>query len=179
MQPNEELSTMVQRIHLELSKEPPLTGNVSNATGRTTPYSGTARLASPAPPYEQFPTTLQPASPVPVKSRNLEGIITNIKKKKNDDYFEKQFSQNLIPNLKRDIKSQKTETVGYIKDSFGEMLDNMDFVSWIPNKLGYKPNCMKKLLEEKAYDKRRSIFRNVRFCNSIDSSQTKILWRKK
>ena len=51
---------------------------------------------------------------------------------------------------------------------------------------------MKTLLEEKAYNKRRSfhprtstlerqqmvIFRNVRFCSSIDSSQTKILWRK-
>ena len=39
---------------------------------------------------------------------------------------------------------------------FGEMLDNMDFVSWISNKFGYKPNRMKQLFQEKAYNKRRS-----------------------
>ena len=72
------------------------------------------------------------------------------------DYFEKQFSQNLILKMKRDLKSEKIETVEYIKGGFGEMLDNVDFVSWISNKLGYKSNLMKKLLEEKAYNKRRS-----------------------
>ena len=36
------------------------------------------------------------------------------------------------------------------------MLDNMDFVSWISNKLGYKPDHTKKLLEEKAYNNWRS-----------------------
>ena len=69
------------------------------------------------------------------------------------DYFEKQFSQNLILKMKRDLKSEKIETVEYIKGGFGEMLDNVDFVSWISNKLGYKSNLMKKLLEEKAYNK--------------------------
>ena len=80
----------------------------------------------------------------------MEEILRNIKKKKSDDYFEKQFSQDLTLKLKRDLKSEKRETVQYSKDCFGEMLDKMDFVSWISNKLGYKPNRMKKLLEEKA-----------------------------
>ena len=118
--------------------------NSSNATSfswatiRATPYNTTANFPS--------------ASEI----KPLEEIITNIKKKKSDDYFEKQFSQNLILKLKRGLKSEKTEEVEYIKDCFGEMLDNMDFVSWISNKLGYKPNRMKKLLEEKAYNKQRS-----------------------
>ena len=86
-----------------------------------------------------------------MKSSHLEEIITNIKKK-SDDSFEKQFSQNLMLKLKRDLKSEKTETVEYIKEYFAEMWDNMD-LSWISNKLGYKSNLMKKLLEEKAYYK--------------------------
>ena len=116
------------------------------------------RPDSPAPSYEQVPTILQPASPVPLKSSHLEEIITNIKKKKSDYHFEKQLSQGLILKLKGDLKSEKKETVEYIKDCFGKMLDNMNFVSWISNKLGYKPNRMKKLLEEKAYNKRRSFY---------------------
>ena len=88
-----------------------------------------------APPYEQLPTILQQASPVPVKSSHLEEIITNIKKKKGDEYFEKQFSQNLTLHLKRDLKSEKTKTVEYIKDCFGKKLDNMDLLY-----LGYPTN---------------------------------------
>ena len=87
------------------------------------------------PPYEQLPTILQQASPVPVKSSHLEEIITNIKKKKGDEYFEKQFSQNLTLHLKRDLKSEKTKTVDYIKDCFGKKLDNMDLLY-----LGYPTN---------------------------------------
>ena len=142
-----------------------------------------------------------------MKLSHLEEIITNIKKKKGDDYFKKQFSQDLILKLKRDLKSEKTEIVENFEDCFGEMVNNMDFVSWISSKLGYKPNQIKKLLEQKAYNKRRSFhpityqdiytfwLRNSinsndsicnvvniskrTFCSSIDSSQTKILWRKK
>ena len=78
------------------------------------------------------------------------------KKNKRDDYFEKQFSQNVTLELNRDLKSTKTEIMEYIKDCFGEIMDNMDFVSWISSKLGYKANRLKKLLEEKTFNKRRS-----------------------
>ena len=89
----------------------------------------------------------------------MEEIIINIKKKKiiRDEQFEKQFSQNLIFKLKNDLKTNKKATVNYIKDSFGNMLDNMDFLSWLSVRLGYKPNRMKKLLAEKAPNNRKSL----------------------
>ena len=111
--------------------------------------------ASPVPPYEQLHKILQPASPLPVKSSHLEEIITNIRQKKSDDYFEKQFCQNLILKLDRDLKSEKIETAEHIKDYFSGSLDNMNSLSWISNKLGYKSNHMKKVFEEKAYNEQR------------------------
>ena len=146
--------------------------NVSNTTKQTSPTAvqqtspiqpdeqaprvthkiSPVQPASPVPPSEQLPKILQEATPVPVKSSHLEEIITNIKKKKSDYYFEKQFTQNQVVKVKRDPKSENTtEAMEYIKDCFGEKLDNMDFLSWISDRLGYKP-----LLEVKASNKQRS-----------------------
>ena len=117
---------------------------------------------------------------MPVKSSHLEEIITNINQKKKNDYFEKQFCQNLILKLKRDLKSEKTEAMEHIKDCFDEILDNMNSVTWISNKLRYKPNSMKKLLGEKAYNKRRSFhtitYRDIYkfwLSNSINSNDSR------
>ena len=90
--------------------------------------SSPGQPASSVPPSEQLPKILQEATPVPVKSSHSEEIITNIKKKKSDYYFEKQFTQNQVVKVKRDPKSENTtEAMEYIKDCFGEKLDNMDF----------------------------------------------------
>ena len=117
---------------------------------------------------------------MPVKSSYFEEIITNIEKEKSKHYFEKQLRQNLILKSKRDLKIEKKATVEYFKDGFGEMLDNMDFVSWISNKLGYKPDHTKKLLEEKANNKWRSFhltdYQDIyKFClrNSINSNSSR------
>ena len=50
-------------------------------------------------------------------------IISNIKKKKNESQFEKQFNQNVILKMKRDLKRQKAKAVEYIRECFGDMLD--------------------------------------------------------
>ena len=133
VQPDEELLTMVQTIHPESPEKQPTVAQGTSpvppdeqrttAAQRTSPIPPDEQLptvvqrispvrpASSAPPYEQLPTILQSASPLPVKSSHLEENITNIKIKKSDDYFEKQFSQNLILKLKRDLKSEKIETM--------------------------------------------------------------------
>ena len=158
--PDEQSSTTVQRTSPILPDEQP-----STLVRRTSPIlpdkqpptvvqqTSAVRPVSPVPPYEQLPTILQSATPVPVKSSYFEEIITNIEKEKSKHYFEKQLRQNLILKSKRDLKIEKKATVEYFKDCFGEMLDNMDFVSWISNKLGYKPDHTNKLLEEKANNK--------------------------
>ena len=63
----------------------------------------------------------------PEKSRNLENVLEKIKKLKND-MFEKQFTQNMILKIRRDLQTHKKETIKHIKECFGDMLDNMDFV---------------------------------------------------
>ena len=63
----------------------------------------------------------------PEKSRNLENVLEKIKKLKND-VFEKQFTQNMILKIRRDLQTHKKETIKHIKECFGDMLDNMDFV---------------------------------------------------
>ncbi len=60
--------------------------------------------------------------------------IASIRNKKGDKQFEEQITQNLISKLKRDEKGKKTETADYIKDCFGDMLDNSDFI------FGYQTN---------------------------------------
>ena len=141
MQPDTELPTMVQIIHPESPEEQtptvaqgtyliPPDEQPLTAVQQTSPIPPDqqpttvlqqiypVQPASPVPPYKQLPKILQPASPLPEKSSHLEEIITNIKKKKSDDYFEKQFCQNLKLKPKRDLKSEKTEIVEHIKDCF-------------------------------------------------------------
>ena len=45
----------------------------------------------------------------------------------------------------------------FIKDSFGDMLDDKDFLSWLSKKLEYKPNRLKSLLQDKAHNIRKSL----------------------
>ena len=58
-------------------------------------------------------------------------------------------------NIKRDLKSKKAEAVEFIKDSFVDMLDGKDFLSWLSEKLEYKPNRLKSLLQDKAHNTRK------------------------
>ena len=67
----------------------------------------------------------------------------------------------MIFKLKNDLKTNKKATVNYIKDCFGNMLDNIDFLSWLSVRLGYKPNRMKKLLAEKAPNNRKALHATV------------------
>ena len=185
--PNEQPPTVVQRTSPTPPNEEPPAAVQQNSTipPDKQPPTVVQRIspvwpASPVPPSKQLPTRLQSATPVPVKSSYLEEIITNIKNKNSNDYLEKQFSQNLILKSKRGLKIKKTETVECIKDCFGEMLDNMDLVSWISNKLGYKPHHTKNLLEEKAYNKWRSLHPTTHqdiykfgLSNSINSNKSR------
>ena len=90
-------------------------------------------------------------------SSHLESIICNIKKIKSEHHYEKKITKNLILKLKRDLKSKKAEAVEFIKDSFGDMLDDKDFLSWLSKKLEYKPNRLKSLLQDKAHNIRKSL----------------------
>ena len=65
------------------------------------------------------------------------------------------FTENLILKLKRDLKSKKAEAMEFIKDSFGDMFDDKDFLSWLSKKLEYKPNQLKSLLQDKAHNIRK------------------------
>ena len=100
--------------------------------------------------------------------------------------------KNLRLHLKRDLKNEKTKTVEYIKDCFGKKLDNMDLYlghpkNWDTSQTVWKHYWKRRLIISEGHSiqellrsngSRWSIFRNVRFCSSIDSSQMKILWRK-
>lgn len=160
-QKNNLLQWYRERLQYQRTNSPySSTANFSYTTRRTTPYSGTANFSTTTSFYRAtirttpYNTTVSFPSATEIKpcGRNQK----KQKKNKRDDYFEKQFRQNLTLELKRDLKSKKTEIMEYIKHCFGEIMDNMDFVSWISSKLGYKPNHLKKLLEEKAFNKRRS-----------------------
>ena len=98
--------------------------------------------ASPDKSSNQTENFLIIASPMksPQKSRKLENVLEKIKKLKNDDTFEKQLTQNVILKIRRDLQTQRKETINHIKECFGDMLDNMDFMDWLSVKLAYKPN---------------------------------------
>ena len=122
------------------------------------------------------------ASPTksPEKSRNLENVLEKIKKLKNDDAFEKQFTQDVILKIRRDLQTQKKETIKHIKECFSDMLDNMDFVDWLSVKLAYKPNQFKSLLSDNVVNKRKSLQPETyqyiyNFClnNSINSNDSR------
>ena len=106
--------------------------------------------ASPDKSSNQTENFLIIASPTksPQKSRKLENVLQKIKKLKNDDTFEKQLTQNVILKIRRDLQTQKKETIKHIKECFGDMLDNMDFMDWLSVKLAYKPNRYKSLLSD-------------------------------
>ena len=87
-------------------------------------------------------------------SSHLESIICNIKKIKSEHHYEKKITKNLILKLKRDLKKKKAE---FIKDNFGDRLDDKDFLSWLSRKLKYKPNRLKSLLQDKAHNIRKSL----------------------
>ena len=69
--------------------------------------------------------------------------------------FEKQFTQNVILNIRRDLQTHKTETMKQIKECFGDVLDNMDFVDWLSVRLASKPNRFKSLLSDNLVNKRK------------------------
>ena len=106
--------------------------------------------ASPDKSSNQTENFLIIASPTksPQKSRKLENVLEKIKKLKNDDTFEKQLTQNVILKIRRDLQTQRKETIKHIKECFGDMLDNMDFMDWLSVKLAYKPNRYKSLLSD-------------------------------
>ena len=80
--------------------------------------------ASPDKSSSQIENFLIIVSPMEIseKSRNLEDVLEKIKKLKNDDAFEKQFTQNVILKIRRDLQTHKKETIKHIKECFGDML---------------------------------------------------------
>ena len=108
-------------------------------------------------PQCDYPVQLLSPTKDPERSSHLESIICNIKKIKSEHHYEKKITENLILKLKRDLKSKKAEAVEFIKDSFGDMLDDKDFLSWLSKKLEYKPNRLKSLLQDKAHNIRKSL----------------------
>ena len=87
------------------------------------------------PPSDERPAIL-PQCDYPERSSHLESIICNIKKIKSEHHYEKKITKNLILKLKRDLKSKKAEAVEFFKDSFGDILDDKDFLSWLSKKNG-------------------------------------------
>ena len=150
------LPTMVNQAFLAQPDEefPTMVGQASPVQPDRESQNLVEQICASIPSEQADSVSFIPASPTknPEKSNYLEEIIMNIKKKKiiSDEQFEKQFSQNLMFKLKNDLKTNKKATVNYIKDCFRNMLDNMDFLSWLSVRVGYKPNRMKKLLAEKA-----------------------------
>ena len=65
-------------------------------------------------------------------------------------YIDHSFTLNLcfIKKLKLDLKNSKTEAARCMQSSFGEMLGDEDFLSWLSSAVGYKPNRLKKILSE-------------------------------
>ena len=108
-------------------------------------------------PQCDYPVQLLSPTKDPERSSHLESIICNIKKIKSEHHYEKKITENLILKLKRDLRSKKAEAVEFIKDSFGDMLDDKDFLSWLSKKLEYKPNRLKSLLQDKAHNIRKSL----------------------
>ena len=133
LQPDEELPTMVQTIHPN-SQEEPLT--LAQGTSPIPPDKqppASAQRTSPIPPDEQPPTVVQRISPVWPASPALPY---------------KQLTTILQPASPVPVKSSHFEEM--------KCWIPWIFVSWISNRLGYMTYHMKKLLEEKAYNKRRS-----------------------
>ena len=125
---NEVSPDMKQSIHTETTREQLFMGETSIITGEDVfPKS---LPASPDKSSSQTENFLIIASPMksPEKSRNLENVLEKIKLK-NDDVFEKQFTQNVILKIRRDLQMHKKETIKH-----------MDFVDWLSVKLVYKPN---------------------------------------
>ena len=61
----------------------------------------------------------------------------------------------MILKIRRGLQTHKKEAIKHIKESFGDVLDNMDFVDWLSVKLSYKPNQFKSLLSENVVNKRK------------------------
>ena len=139
---------MNQRSHSETTSEQLFMEETSTITGEDVFLNSLP--ASPDKSSNQTENFLIIASPTksPQKSRKLENVLEKIKKLKNDDTFEKQLTQNVILKIKRDLQTQKKETIKHIKECFGDMLDNMDFMEWLSVKLAYKPNRYKSLLSD-------------------------------
>ena len=86
----------------------------------------------------------------------------------------------MILKLKRDLKSTKAEVVEFIKDSFGDMLDDKEFLSWLSKNLEHKPNRLKSLLQDKTHNIRKSFqpktyqnFYDFWLQNSINSNDSR------
>lgn len=122
--------------------------------------------------YQQEPTPSFPASPIaatspnashvvtspnglfsPLKVSRLEAVINKITK--SIDYSDK-FNICVINHLKKQLKDNKKEAVVYMKECFGLMLDDENFLNWLAKSVGYKPYSLKHLLNAKTQKNRRS-----------------------
>ena len=144
---NEVSLAMYQSIHSETTSEQLFMEKTSTITSTVFPNSLPASPDKSSSQTENFLIIVSPMKS-PKKSRNLENVLEKIKKFKNDDAFEKQFTQNMILKIRIDLQTHKKETIKHIKDCFGDMLDNMDFVDWLSVKLAYRPNRFKSLLTD-------------------------------
>ena len=154
---NEVSPAMNQSIHSETTSEQLFMEETSTITGEDVLTNGL-----PAPPDKSSSKTenfliIASTMKSPEKSRNLENALEKIKKLKYDDAFEKQFTQNVILKIRRDLQTHKKENMKHIKECFGDMLDNMDHVDWLSVKLTYNPNRFKRLLSDNVVNRRKSL----------------------
>ena len=49
--------------------------------------------------------------------------------------------------LKRVLNNNQKEAVKFISDYFDDMLEDNDFIGWLANGTGYKPNRLKQILK--------------------------------